>query len=61
MMSRFNNHHWVAGEIVMNIVWATHHLPNVGADAIKAPERVLISLATHAAAKVAPLRGAFHG
>ncbi len=45
----------------MNIVWATHHLPNVGADAIKAPERVLISLATHAAAKVAPLRGAFHG
>jgi hypothetical protein len=61
MMSRFNNHHWVAGEIVMNIVRATHHLPNLGADAIKAPDRVLISLATHAAAKVPLLLGAFHG
>ena len=45
----------------MNIVWATHHLPNVGADAIKAPQQVLISLATHAAAKAAALRGAIHG
>jgi hypothetical protein len=45
----------------MNIVRATHHLPNLGAGAIKASEQDLIFLASHAAAKTAPLRGAFHG
>jgi hypothetical protein len=45
----------------MNIVRATHHLPNLGAGAIKASEQVLISLATHVAPKAASLRGAFHG